>query len=174
MNITITGRNFELTDSLKDYVYKKLEKLNNLHNRIYKCEVILQEGKNRKEVEIILHVDKHDLIAKESSQDFFASIDGAEEKVIKQIKKINSKSASKKRRGMLGRIIRPFAKENTFTGEIIKTNEFADKPMFPEEAKLELDVMGKDFMMFKNADTGESNVIYKRRDGSYGLIEPSF
>ena len=59
-------------------------------------------------------------------------------------------------------------------GEIIKTRTFADKPMLPEEAKLELEVMDRIFIMFKNADTGEMNVLYKRGDGNYGLIEPKF
>ena len=73
----------------------------------------------------------------------------------------------------------PFAKEEKIDyivqgGKIIKSDMFADKPMMPEEAKMELDISEKSFSMFRNADTGEINVIYKRRDGNFGLIEPMF
>ena len=59
-------------------------------------------------------------------------------------------------------------------GEIVKVRAFADKPMLPEEARMEMDVMNRTFLMFKNADTGEVNVIYKKGDGNFGLIEPGF
>ena len=83
---------------------------------------------------------------------------------------------------MFGRLISPMASFRQSQemvipeerGRIVRANFFADKPMLPEEAKLELVLSGKNFLMFKNADTGEANVLYKREDGDYGLIEPNF
>ena len=83
---------------------------------------------------------------------------------------------------MVGKIMRPvrrFRRSGRMAdlggqGEIVRINSFADKPMLPEEAKLELELMNKNFIMFKNADTGEVNVLYKRGDGKYGLVEPNF
>ncbi len=182
MDINITGRNIDLDNSLKEYINKRLAKIESLYKRIYRCEVILEEEKLRKNAEIILHLKRNRLVAKESSPDMYASIDNASDNIKKQLRRMRGKLSSRRRRDVLARIMKPMARFKGQEGSIIakgrgrlvKTNKFADKPMLPEEAKLELDVLGKDFIMFKNADTGEVNVVYKRGDGKYGIIEPSF
>lgn len=182
MDITITGRNLELDDSLKRYICKRLDKLDRLYRRIFLCEVVLEEEKVRKNAEVILHLKRTRIVVKESSPDIYASIDNAAEKVKKRLRRLNDRLATKRRKAMLGTIMRPVARLRgaeevaapAGRGRIIKSNAFAGKPMLPEEAMLELELMGQNFIMFKNADTGEANVLYKRDDGNWGLIEPNF
>lgn len=183
MDITITGRNLDLDEGLKGYIHKKLDKLDRLYRRIYRCEVILEEEKIRKNVEIILFLKRNRIIAKESSTDIYASIDNAAESIKKQMRRLNGRLNSRRRKAVFDKLMRRQAPRFVETeessapeadGGIIKTNLFSDKPMLPEEAKLELELMDRDFIMFKNADTGESNVLYKREDNNYGLIEPNF
>jgi len=185
MNINITARNIELDDALKAYINKRVGKLERLYRRIYKCEVILEEEKIRKNAEVILYLRRNQVIAKESTPDIYASVDNAVEIVKKQLRRLNDRVYSRRRRTVLGRFIRPvtrFRKEakgrggrvEVEQGDIVKMNYYADKPMMPEEAKLELDLNDKDFLMYKNAETGEVNVLYKKSDGNYGLVEPNF
>ncbi len=182
MDIRITSRNFELKDPLKRYIHKRLSKLERIYSRIYQCEVVLEENKIRGEVEVILSLKRNRLVARESSKDIYASIDAAAESIKKQLRRLRDRVRSKRRKTVLRNIMRPMARfrrgKETFQYDgresIVKINTFADKPMLPEEAKLELQMTEKNFLMFKNADTGEPNVIFSRDDGSYGLIEPGF
>ena len=173
MEITITARNFTLDEALKEYVHKRLGKMEHLYKRIYECKVILEEIKERKKVEVILSLKKHKVVAEEVSPDMYASIDNAAENIKKQLMKIHDKVSTKRRRSIVGTLLQPVFRMRR-AGEIIETDLFADKPMSAEEAKLELEVMGHSFIMFKNAETGEVNVLYKRNDGNYGLIRPEF
>ncbi|NQT32868.1 MAG: ribosome-associated translation inhibitor RaiA [Candidatus Omnitrophica bacterium] len=178
MNVTITGRNFDLDEPIKDYLNKKLERIERLYRRIYKCEVILTEEKQRQNAEVILYLKRNRVVGKESSPDMYASIDLAAEKVQKQLRKLHGRLSSKRRREVISRIVNPITRFRQpplqGRGNIIKVNAFIDKPLLPEEAKLELELLDRDFIVFKNADTGETNVVYKRNDGNYGVIEPSF
>ncbi len=182
LDIKITGRNLDLDRNIKSYLNKKLGKLEKVYRRIYKCEVVLDEEKVRKNVEIILYLKRNRIVAKESSPDMYASIDNAYDNVKKQLRRLSDRVSSHRRKAMFGRFLNPaeyFAvPEDTILEEprgfIVKTDFFASKPMLPEEARLELDMAEKVFITFKNADTGEVNVLYKRVDGDYGLIEPKF
>ena len=175
MEILITGRNIGLDDSLKEYVNKKMSKLQRLYNNILECEVILEEEKLRKNVEVILHIKGNRLVAKESSGDIYASIDNASDNIKTQLRRLRDKATdSKRHRSVLDRFVMPVFRRKRSSGEIIPTDDFASKPMSPEEAKLEVEVLGKNFIVFKNADSGKVNVLYKRNDGNYGLIESNF
>lgn len=185
MNINITGRNIDLDQSLKDYIYKKLRRLEDMYSRIMSCDVVLEEEKERRNVEMILNLKRNKIVAKESSTDIFASVDMAYDVVKKQVRRLSGRIGSKRRRNMLKRIMNPMGRSaSAGTGsteppveglaDIVKADMFADKPMRPEEAKLELDVLGRNFIMFRNADSGEVNVLYRRNSGQYGLIEPDF
>ncbi|MBL7072365.1 MAG: ribosome-associated translation inhibitor RaiA [Candidatus Omnitrophica bacterium] len=180
MDIILTGRNFGLDESLKEYLIKKINRLGKTYEGIYRCEVILEEEKLRKNAEIILHLKRNKLVVKESSDDIYGSIDAAVHKLKTQLRKLHGKMSSKRRSvGVLDKMVSGFTDpENNVSedekGQIIQMNVFADKPMLPEEAKLELKLMDKSFIMFKNASTGEANVLYKRSDGNHGLIEPDF
>jgi len=182
MEINITCRNFEADVPLKEYVRKKLGKLQKMYDRVYRTEIILDEEKERKNAEIILYLRRNRVIAKESSTDVYASVDQAVDSIKKQLRRLSGRVRSKRRKQMMKNIMRPvrmfypsadISVPDEFQS-IIKTNAFADKPMLPEEAKLDLEANEKSFLMFKNSDTGEHNVIYKKSNGNYGLIEPKF
>ncbi len=176
MDINITGRNIELSDDIKGYIQKRLGKLERMYKGIQACDVVLEEEKMRQNVEIILYIKGSKIVAKESSTDVYASIDSAATSIKKQLRRISDRTSSRRRR-VFNRFVRFWSQEEVFfpeEGEIIRTNMFADKPMLPEEAKMELNNTDKDFLVFKNADTGEVNVLYKRHDGNYGLVEPKF
>ena len=187
MDINITGRNMDLDPSLKSYIHKKLDKVEKLYRRIYKCEVILDVEKVRHIAEVILYLKRNRIIAKESSSDIYASIDNAADNVKKQLRRLRGKVETKRKKAVFDRIMSPIrgfgaqADENEEEiivpeerGEILKEDLFPNKPMSPEEARLELEVLGKVFIMFKNSDTGKANVIYKKNDGNYGLVEQKF
>ncbi|MBD3379893.1 MAG: ribosome-associated translation inhibitor RaiA, partial [Candidatus Omnitrophica bacterium] len=107
MDINITGRNIDLTDSLKGYIHKRLDKIEKLYRRIYKCEVILEEEKERKNTEIILYLKRNKIIAKESSSDIYASVDIAAQKVKKQLRRLHGRLQSKRRKTVFGRLMGP-------------------------------------------------------------------
>ncbi|MBU1084709.1 MAG: ribosome-associated translation inhibitor RaiA [Candidatus Omnitrophota bacterium] len=182
MQITITGRNLDIDGALKAYMNKKMEKLERLYARIFRCEVILGEEKTRKIAEIVLHLKRNRVVAKESSTDMYASIDNAAESIKKQLRKLRGRVHSRRRKAVLSRVMTPVyffnkredIEEKASPGIIIKTNLFAEKPMLPYEAQLEIDLTDKQFIMFKNSDTGKANVLYKKSDGNYGVIEPNF
>ncbi|MGB2600167.1 MAG: ribosome-associated translation inhibitor RaiA [Candidatus Omnitrophota bacterium] len=178
MDITITGRNIDLTDDLKEYVNKRIGNLEHIYGRIGSCEVILAKEKIRHEAEVIMHLKRTRIVAKETSPDIYASVDNAAENVKKQLRRLRGRVRSRRRKAVLNKIMSPvmrFRDMGTSSAErIIRVNTFADKPMLPEEARMELNLTKSTFITFKNADTGEVNVLYKRSDGNFGLIEPSF
>ncbi len=107
METSITSRNFELDGSLKEYIHSRLDKLGRVYSRIYRFEVILEEEKIRKNVEIIVHLKRNRIIAKESSQETYSSVDSALESIKKQLRRLNDRVRSKRRRTMMKRFINP-------------------------------------------------------------------
>ncbi len=180
MEILITGRNVELDSALKSYVNKKMSKLVKLNRTITECEVVFEEEKVNKNIEVILHMKNHRLVAKESAQDIYAAVDKSIDNLKKQIRRVSDKDASKKYRsgGIIDKYVMPVFRmgrgASNRKGQIVKVDNFANKPMSPEEAKLELEVLGKEFIMFKNSESGKNCVLYKKGDGNYGLVEPEF
>ena len=182
MEVSITSRNVEMDNYLKGYIQRRLGKFEKSYSRIYRTEVILEEEKLRKNVEVIIYLKKNKVVAKESSPDIYASIDQAAESVKKQLRRLTGRLRSQRRKLVFKNVMEPMRRfypgsSGIFPEEkqgIIKTNVFAEKPMLPEEAKIELQTAKKNFLMFRNSETGESNVIYKLDDGNYGLAEPKF
>ena len=174
MEILITGRNIGLDDSLKEYVNKRMSKLERLHSNIHECEVILEEEKLRKNVEVILHMKGNRLVAKETSGDIYTSIDNASDNIQRQLRKLKDKMGARRNRGVIDRFVMPVFRRKRAKGNITPMENFAHKPMSPEEAKLEIEVFEHDFIMFKNSETGKTNVLFKKGDGNYGLIESDF
>lgn len=181
MHLTITSRHREADDKLKAYIHKRVGRLEKLYGRIYKCEVILNDEKLNKNVEIIMHLKSNRMVARENLGDVYASVDKAAENMKKQLRRLNDKVRSRRRKAVFKTILGAvpsfgMGKDTSGSGdaEIVSSNSFADKPMLPDEARLELNLSNMCFIMFKNADTGEPNVLYKRDDGKCGLIEPKF
>ena len=180
MQLQVKGRNFEISEQIRSYAEGKLGKLEKLVKDPTRIELELLVEKNpsisdNHVAEATVFTKGPVLRARESSADMKASIDQLVEKLERQVKRYSDK----RRRGRHphgnshpveeGPMI-PTDSETEPT--IVKTKQFAIKPMSPEEAVLQMDLIGHDFFVFRNADTDEINVLYRRRDGDYGLIEP--
>ncbi|EOC99992.1 ribosome hibernation-promoting factor, HPF/YfiA family [Caldisalinibacter kiritimatiensis] len=177
MKIIVTGKNINVTDALRDMIDKKLSKLDKYFSKEVEAKVILIVEKTRQIIEITIPFDGAILRAEEKSNDMYHSIDEAIEVLERQIRKHKTKL---QRRNHLGETIRfeniaPLENgEKEDEHKIVKTKRFAIKPMDAEEAVLQMELLGHNFFVFRDADTDEVNVVYKRKDGNYGLIEPEF
>jgi putative sigma-54 modulation protein len=177
VRLQVKGKNVEVSDSLKDYARQKLGKLEKHLNETSRLELELQVEKNpsisaNQVAEATIWTKGPVLRARESSTDMKASIDLLVEKLERQARRYRDK----RRRGPGRNNNQAPAGQSVLTEEespmIVKTKQFAVKPMSPEEAVLQLELVGHDFFVFLNGDTNDVNVVYRRRDGNYGLIEP--
>lgn len=181
MNFNIRGENLEVTPSLKDYVEKKVGKLEKYFDTTPSSDVHVKMSvlNNDQKVEITIPMPKLLLRAEEKHSDMYAAIDLVIEKLERQIRKHKTK-VNRKFRGddslkyMFKNELEPLAEEEFPDDEIevVRTKRFDLKPMDAEEAILQMDMLGHNFFVFSNAVSGFTNVVYKRRDGKYGLIEP--
>jgi putative sigma-54 modulation protein len=178
VRLQVKGKNVEVSDSLKTYAQEKLGKLDKHLNAAARLELELAVEKNpsiseNQIAEATIWTKGPVLRARETSADMRASIDLLVEKLERQARRYRDK----RRRGP-GRAaansepqaIPVVADEESPV--IVKSKQFAVKPMSPEEAVLQLELIGHDFFVFQNGDTDDVNVVYRRRDGNYGLIEP--
>ena len=179
MRLQVKGKNVEVSDSLKTYAQEKLGKLEKHLNDAARLELELAVEKNpsiaeNQIAEGTIWTKGPVLRAKESSPDMRASIDLLVEKLERQARRYRDKRRRSSARGSSAAVeaetIPVVAEEESPV--IVKTKQFAVKPMTPEEAVLQLELIGHDFFVFQNADTTDLNVVYRRRDGDYGLIEP--
>jgi putative sigma-54 modulation protein len=184
MNLQVKGRNIAVTDALRSYVDEKLSKLGKNLNSASTMEVELFVEKNpsiadNQVAEATIFTKGPVLRAKGASTDMYASIDLVSDKLGRQVKKYRSKLVSHDSR-VRGSIppdaIMPLPEEmeeeEEGGPEIVKLKSFDIKPMSAEEAALQLELIGHDFFVFRNSESNDTSVIYRRRDGNYGLIEP--
>jgi putative sigma-54 modulation protein len=177
VRLQVKGKNVELSPALRDYAQKKLGKLEKHLNDSARVELELAAERNpsigaSQVAEATVWTKGPVLRARESSHDMKASIDLLVDKLERQAQRLREK----RRRGP-GRDHAPAVDLGgpavvPEEPAIVKTKQFAVKPMSPEEAVLQLELVGHDFFVFQNADTNGVNVVYRRRDGRYGLIEP--
>jgi putative sigma-54 modulation protein len=176
MKFIVSGKNLEVTESLKDKVTKKLGKFEKFFNPGTDFHVTLSVQKNRQIVEITAHFNGVVMRAEESNEDMYTSIDKAVDVIERQIRKNKTRLEKKLHehafRAENFRIESDVQEEQEF--KIVRSKRFAIKPMAIEEAVLQMNLLGHEFFMFSNADSKEVNVVYKRKDGNYGLIEPEF
>ncbi len=181
MAITVRGKNIEITPALKDYVAKRVGKVTKYFDGASTGEItaVLTVNKGRHIVEVTVPINGILLRGEESTTDMYASIDLVIEKLEKQIEKYKTKLSRKLKSGSFKTDLIPAAppaahqdSEDEFS--IVKTKRFAVKPMSADEAVMQMNLINHDFFVFMNADTEEVNVVYRRKDGQYGLIEPEF
>lgn len=175
MRFTITGRNIEVTQGLREAVEDKLGKLDRFFAPATEAVVRLSVQKDIQKIEVTIPVKGHIIRAEESSSDMYVSIDLVEEILERQLKKYKNKLIDKKQSAPS--FSEAFIQEDASAEEeiqIVKSKKFAVKPMDPEEACVQMELLGHNFYVFLNADTEEVNVVYKRKGGTYGLIEPEF
>jgi putative sigma-54 modulation protein len=185
VNLTVKGRNLVLTDAIGAYAEEKMGRLAKYLANGARCEVELWTEKNpsiadNQVVEATIFTKGPVIRAREASPDIYASIDLVFAKLERQVKKYRGKLVSRSQ----GAHKEALAAEGFQVGEeaeeleeespaprIVKTKQFMVKPMTPEEAALQLELVGHDFFVFTNSESGETAVVYRRRDGNYGLIE---
>ena len=181
MRLQVKGKNVEVSDSLKTYAQEKLGKLEKHLNDAARLELELAVEKNpsiseNQIAEGTIWTKGPVLRARESSPDMRASIDMLVEKLERQAQRYRDKRRRSSARGPGAASAprrKPSRSSRTKTSPVlVKTKQFAVKPMTPEEAVLQLELIGHDFFVFQNADTTDVNVVYRRRDGNFGLIEP--
>lgn len=178
MKIKISGKNMVITDALRNQVNRKVKKLKRYFEPSIEAQVTMSVEKNRHIIEVTIPINGNVLRAEESTNDMYASIDKVLDKLEKQIHKHRTKLEKGIKSGAFKYDKPLFSDEFIFDTEeqpkIVRTKRFAIKPMSINEALMQMDMIGHSFFVFTNADTDEVNVIYKRKDGNFGLIEPEY
>ena len=175
MRYTITGRNIDVTPGLREAVIEKIGKLERYFNQDTEAIITLSVTKDRQKIEVTIPVKGHIIRAEEQSTDMYGSIDLVEEIIERQLKKYKTKLIDKKQSHI--DFSEFYVQEETEADDEIKiekVKKFAMKPMDPEEACVQMELLGHSFYVFLNAETEEVNVVYKRKGQTYGLIEPEF
>jgi ribosomal subunit interface protein len=176
MRYTITGRNIEITDGLKKAVEEKLHKLGKYFTEDTEAKITLSVQKEAHKIEVTIPTKQGLIRAEEVSEDMYVSIDKVEDIIERQIKKFKNKLVDRKRSGVSFSELFINEEDSDVEEEdeikIVKTKRFSIKPMDPEEACLQMELLAHDFYVFRNAISDEICVVYKRKDGKYGIIEP--
>ncbi|MGZ4359930.1 MAG: ribosome hibernation-promoting factor, HPF/YfiA family [Gaiellaceae bacterium] len=176
MQLQVKGKNVEVSDAVKSYAEAKLRKLARQLAEPTQVEVELALEHNpsipaNHIAEATIWTKGPTLRARESSTDWRGSIDQLVAKLERQVKRYREKRRDHRGNGAMPVEAMPVV-PNEDEPLIVKTKQFDVKPMTPEEAVLQLELIGHDFFVFRNSDAGELAVVYRRRDGNYGLIEP--
>ena len=175
VQMNIRGENVEVTKALRDYAQKKLNKLERYFDQpLTNVNVNLKLYKVGQKAEVAIPVMGRVLRAEEINQDLYAAIDIVVDKLERQIRKYKTKLNRKSRQvSKKDNILVPTVEEETTLNEIeiVRKKRFDLKPMSAEEAVLQMEMLGHNFFVFYNDDTCETNVVYKRKNGKYGLIE---
>ena len=174
MRYTITGRNIDVTEGLKSAVYEKIGKLERFFAADTEAHVTLSVEKDRQKIEVTIPVKGSIIRAEQTSSDMYVSIDLVEEIIERQLKKYKNKIIDRKQSGgdFFNQEFLDKDYEEDDTIEIVRTKKFDVKPMDPEEACIQMELLGHNFYVFCNSETNQVNVVYKRKGNTYGLIEP--
>ena len=174
MNFIISGRNIDITPGLRQAVEQKLGKLEKYFTPETDIIVTLSVEKERQKIEVTIPVKGNIIRSEQESSDMYVSIDLVEEVIERQLKKYRTKLVTKQQNAAAV-FKQDFLDEKSEDDEeikIIRSKRFAMKPMDPEEACVQMELLGHNFYVFFNSETEEVNVVYKRKGNTYGLIEP--
>lgn len=173
MNVIVNGRHLEITPALKSYAEEKVKKFERYISDISEAVVTLSiEKKYRQKAEVLLKVNGVLIQAEGVTGEIYSSIDEVSDKLERRVKKYKEKLVTYRKGGAKASEASRKETLNPETGKIIKNKRFELKPMSPDEASMQMELLDKDFYVFVNDITGDINVIYLRRDGNFGLIEP--
>jgi len=178
MDITVTFRHTEPTESLKTYAEEKVSKIKKYLDFPIEAHIVLTVEKFRHMADVTLSLNGTMIKGVEETGDMYSAIDQVMDKIEKQVKKYRSKTRNRKTESIKGEDS-PIIEEAEEVASLsleepsIEIEKMNAKPMDPEEAAMQLTMSQQDFLVFRNSRSGEINVIYKRRDGNLGLIEPS-
>lgn len=173
MKVAVITKNIELTNSLREIVEKKVSKLEKYFEPTVEARVTLSVQKNRHIIEVTIPFNGVILRCEEATEDMYKSIDLVQEKLERQIRKQKTKLSRKNNESLrFAEINNTDYKEDE--GKLVKVKKFGVKPMNSEEAILQMDLLGHNFFVFQDSDSNKVNVVYKRKDGDYGLLEPEY
>jgi putative sigma-54 modulation protein len=179
MNLTTTARHFEMTPSLRDYAEKKILRLKRFFDSILNVHITFEVEKHRHICEVRLHLEGADFLAKEESEDMYSSIDLVYEKLEKQVKKHKQKVKSHKVQKPLAGPLEasPQIRYSNLGGspgglQVVSSESRNVDRLSLDEAITMMEREGQSFYLFNNLDNGHMNIVYRREDGEYGLIEP--
>ncbi len=191
MHVVVTGRNIDLTPALKDYLVDKLQRAQKHFDHPLEAHALLSVAKNpsiaeSQTAEVTIKLNGNMIRGEESTENMYASIDLVADKIERQLRKFKTRyyqGSKKKTREPLEVIdvspeldsdeaVRHALSVEEIRPKIVRSKRFPLKPMLPEEACSHMDLLGHDFFMFINSESGQVNTVYHRRDGNYGLIEP--
>ena len=173
MKFIIIGRNIDITEGLKSAVQEKLGKLERYFTPETEIHVTLSVEKDRQKIEVTIPVKGNIIRSEQVSSDMYVSIDLVEEVIERQLRKYKTKIVNQQQAG--GNFQKEFVEDEFLEDEevnIIRTKKFGIKPMYPEDACVQMGLLGHNFYVFRNAETDEVNVVYKRKGNTFGLIEP--
>mgnify|MGYP001156492341 CR=1 FL=1 len=178
MRITISGKNVDITDALREQIMKKVSKLERYFDDNTEVQVTMSVEKNRHIMEVTIPFNGVVIRAEEYTDDMYKTLDQVLDKLERQIHKHRTKLDKRMKSGAFKYetplFSEKFEKEDDNAPRIVKTKRFAVKPMMLEEAILQMELLGHNFFVFTDAESNEVSVIYKRHDGNYGLIEPEY
>lgn len=172
MKMTIVARKMDLTSGMKEYVEKKIKKLDKFFDDDTEAKVTMSVEKNRQKIEATIYSNNTIFRAEQVTSDMYVTMDKIIDDIERQIRKHKTRLEKKLKKDAfvdMGVYESPVDEETEF--KIIKKKSFTTKPMSDEEAILQMDLLGHTFFVYKNSETEHNNIVYKRKDGNYGIIE---
>ena len=174
MKLTVRGKNLEVTAALREYIEKRVDKLSRYFETPVTVQVVLSVEKEERKVEVTCFVESVVLRGVENHLDMYAAIDLVVDKIVRQIHKHKTRLAKRFRKETGFHVdvtpVEAIPEEKEL--EVVRRKNFTVRPMSVEEAILQMNLLEHDFFMFFNEDTEIMNVVYRRHDGKYGLLEP--
>ena len=175
MKVTVMSKNIEITPALREMIEKKISKLDKYFEKEVDAKVTISVQKSRHIVEVTIPFSGIMLRAEEATEDMYKSIDMVEEKLVRQIRKQKTKLSRKYNQSLrFAEIATDLEEVEETKGKIVRTKTFAVKPMSSEEAVLQMELLGHNFFVYQDTDTKNISVLYKRKDGNYGLLDPEY
>ncbi|WP_100066148.1 ribosome hibernation-promoting factor, HPF/YfiA family [Miniphocaeibacter massiliensis] len=177
MKLKHIGKNYNVNENLKEVAEKKLGRLDKYFKEDVEAKVTYSQEKNLRKVEVTIFLSGTVLRAEESTDDMYTSIDRVVDALVSQVRKYKTKLQKRYQSGETIRfenIPEIEEKEDEDAPKIVKVKSFGIKPMSVEEAILQMELVGHNFYVFLDAETDLVKVVYKRKDGNYGLLEPAF
>ena len=172
MKFNIHGKKLDVTTSIKNYIEEKIGRLDkyfeNPDNITATCVIKLRG--NDQVVEVTINANTYMLRGEESHKDLYAAVDKVSDKIERQIRKNKTRISKRSTKEKINDFVLDFEEEEEYDNVIVKRKTIEDKPMSEEEAILQMELIGHEFFAYKDIETNEVNVLYKRKDGNYGIL----
>lgn len=170
MKFTISGKRMDVTDTMRERIEKKLSKLDRYFQKDSESVVLLSVSRGRHTIEVTIHHNGMIFRAQETTDDMYTALDRVEESLERQLRKNKTRLEKRLREGAFTDLFDSPQDEDNF--ELIRTKRFTVKPMDVEEAILQMNLLAHEFFVFKSIADESICVVYRRKDGGYGLLEP--